>query len=282
MKFLLLLSVFLFSVKISAQNVSDCPQAVVLCDTSDAVFQQSNLYAGNIITELDDALCFNNGTFGVNNESNSTWLSWKCAQSGSLIFIIRPLEIDNDIDFALYRLPNGFGNCEGKELLRCNAAGASYPSPCMGPTGLEFNDTDISENTGCGDVGDDAFLMPFDMVEGEIYTLCVNNYTPSSAGFSISFGGTGTFVCDPLQNDQLSGYKEINLFPNPTNEYFSLQKVENIDLIRIYHLDGREAKSFLVNDSNRYSIGNLPSGSYFVSLFDKNGLLNKVIRIGKF
>jgi hypothetical protein len=267
---------------LAAQYISDCPQAVILCDKNMALFTQT-IGAGNVITELDDALCFNNGGAGINNESNSTWLSWTCEQSGSLTFLIAPLVQEDDIDFALYRLPNGLGNCAGKQVVRCNAAGAGiFPSPCMGPTGLSINETDESENSGCLDADDNTFLAPIVMEAGVVYALCVNNYTSSGEGFTISFDGSGTFVCTPLQNETVAIAKDIHLFPNPTNASFILENAENIADIRILSLVGREIMSFdAAIGTMSYSIEGLAAGIYFVALRDKNGVILKVLRVVK-
>ncbi len=172
---------------------SDCPTASVLCDKSPFVVQ-SVTGAGSNISELNDATCFSNGAPG-NYESNSTWFTWICATSGTLEFTLSPLNVADDLDFVLYRLPNGVGNCQGKQVVRCMASGESfYPSPCMGPTGLRPGDPDISENAGCTDAGDNAWLAPFDMVAGEAYALCVNNFTTSGNGFAVEFGGSGQFL----------------------------------------------------------------------------------------
>lgn len=172
---------------------SDCPTASILCDKSPFVVQ-SVTGAGNNITELNDATCFSNGAPG-NFESNSTWFVWICSKSGPLEFTLTPLNIADDLDFVLYRLPNGPGNCQGKQVVRCMASGEfNFQSPCMGPTGLRAGDPDTSEDAGCNDPGDNAWLAPFDMVQGETYALCVNNFTTSGNGFSIEFGGTGEFL----------------------------------------------------------------------------------------
>ncbi|MEO6758064.1 MAG: PKD domain-containing protein, partial [Saprospiraceae bacterium] len=172
---------------------SDCPQASILCDKSSFVVQKVT-GAGQNISELTDATCFSNGAPG-NYETNSTWFVWTCSQSGSLEFTLTPLNVADDLDFVLYRLPNGIGNCQGKEVVRCNAAGDNvYPSPCMGPTGLRAGDSDISEDAGCNDQGDNAWLAPFDMVAGQSYALVINNFTSTNSGFNIQFSGNGEFL----------------------------------------------------------------------------------------
>ncbi|MCC6279314.1 MAG: gliding motility-associated C-terminal domain-containing protein [Saprospiraceae bacterium] len=175
------------------EPTSDCPDASILCDKSSFVVQNVT-GAGNNISELTDALCFSNGAPG-NFETNSTWFVWTCSQSGTLEFTLTPLNVSDDLDFALYRLPNGIGNCTGKQLVRCMASGDnSFPSPCMGPTGLQSGDPDVSEDAGCQQAGDDAWLSPFSMIQGESYALCVNNFTSTGNGFLIDFGGTGLFL----------------------------------------------------------------------------------------
>ncbi|MFN0013993.1 MAG: gliding motility-associated C-terminal domain-containing protein, partial [Saprospiraceae bacterium] len=176
-----------------ANPKSDCPKASVLCDKSPFVVQ-SVTGAGSDISELNDALCFSNGAPG-NWETNSTWFTWICDKPGSLTFTLTPISIADDLDFALYRLPNGVSNCQGKILERCMASGEfSFQSPCMGPTGLRVGETDISEDAGCTDAGDNAWLTPINMVAGEAYALVVNNFTSSGNGFSVQFGGAGTFL----------------------------------------------------------------------------------------
>jgi len=172
---------------------SDCPQASILCDKSSFVVQKVT-GAGQNISELTDATCFSNGAPG-NYETNSTWFVWTCSQTGTLEFTLTPLNVADDLDFVLYRLPNGIGNCQGKQVIRCNAAGDNtYLSPCMGPTGLRAGDSDISEDAGCQDNGDNAWLSPFGMVAGESYALIVNNFTSTGNGFNLEFGGTGEFL----------------------------------------------------------------------------------------
>ena len=176
------------------EPTSDCPESSILCDKSPFVVQKVT-GAGNNNLEMEDAQCFNNGAPGI-YESNSTWFVWTCSASGTLEFSLSPLNLPDDLDFVVYRLPNGIGNCDGKQLLRCMASGEGppYPSPCLGPTGLRAGDPDVSEDAGCSESGDDAWLKPLDMIQGETYALVVNNFSQTGNGFAVEFGGTGEFL----------------------------------------------------------------------------------------
>jgi len=172
---------------------SDCPTAALLCDKSPFVVK-SVTGAGSNITELNDASCFFNGS-SLNYESNSTWFVWICDQPGTLTFRLTPLSPPDDLDFVVYRLPNGVGNCQGKQVVRCMASGSFFfPSPCMGPTGLREGETRTSIPAGCNFPNPTTWAAPLNMQSGEVYALCVNNFTSSGNGFSIEFGGTGTFL----------------------------------------------------------------------------------------
>jgi len=65
---------------------------------------------------------------------------------------------------------------------------------CLGPTGMRNGDPDISEDAGCSEPGDDAWLRPLDMIQGETYALVVNNFSATGNGFSVEFGGSGEFL----------------------------------------------------------------------------------------
>jgi len=181
---------------------SDCEAAVVLCDKSP--FQVESLTTnGNDPNELDEFMdeC-------LSQEFNSAWYKWTCDDPGSLTFTLTPnnfipgLESD-DIDFALFELPNGIDDCSGKMILRCMASGANGsngntdPFPtwqvCNGPTGLMSGDGDISEAAGCQN-GNNNFAEAIQMEADKSYALVVMNFTRSGLGFSIDFGGTGTFL----------------------------------------------------------------------------------------
>ncbi|MBI5914900.1 MAG: OmpA family protein [Bacteroidetes bacterium] len=170
---------------------SDCPTAVVLCDKSGFTVP-SMMSAGRNRAELPKGIC-------VPEESQSAWYKWTCEESGTLTFTLSPIKPSDDLDFVLFLLPNGVTDCAMKIPIRCMAAGEDVGAPfsawqkCSGATGLGPASTDIVENPGCGE-NKDNFLAPLRMEAGKSYALMVNNYQNTGNGFSVEFGGTGTFV----------------------------------------------------------------------------------------
>ena len=167
----------------------DCPTAVPICNNEPFVVEAVS-GVGNDPNELADASCF----MGIVGESASTWYTFTAATSGPMTFSLTPNNPGDDLDFVVYHLPNGSGDCTGKEVVRCMAAGGfDSSSPCMGPTGLEDGQIDLSNQPGCIDEQNN-FLAPLDLVAGESYAIAVNNFTQSGSGFSFSWGGTATFI----------------------------------------------------------------------------------------
>ncbi|NRA47590.1 MAG: hypothetical protein HRU12_00525, partial [Phaeodactylibacter sp.] len=68
--------------------VSDCPDAVVLCNQDPFVIPQV-LNAGNDPNEANDAPCLN--IAGLPVESFSTWFVWTAAEDGDLTFSLNPI-----------------------------------------------------------------------------------------------------------------------------------------------------------------------------------------------
>ncbi len=182
---------------------SDCVAAVKLCDKTPFVVN-SLLGSGNNTNEIEPGNC-------INSEFQSSWYKWTCDKSGSLTFTLTPnnnsanlkVDVTDDLDFAVYELPNGIDDCNGKILKRCIASGANTTGNivdpvntwflCNGPTGLNATEMDITEEGGCK-AGQNSFGKALDMESGKSYVLVVNNFSRSGLGFSIKMGGTGTFL----------------------------------------------------------------------------------------
>ena len=189
--------------------VSDCPDAVVLCNQDPFVIPQV-LNAGNDPNEANDAPCLN--IAGLPVESFSTWFVWTAAEDGDLTFSLNPINATDDLDFVLYEFPNGPGDCSGKIVRRCMA------SSCPGATGLNDTALDNAEPPGCGP-GQDNFLSALQMEEGRTYGLMVNNFSQTTIGFEVEFGGTSSFFggenrlaaeADQVCQDSLLSFTGLN------------------------------------------------------------------------
>ena len=132
----------------------DCSGGVILCDKSS--FTVPSVFGeGSNPNELQ-GLC-------LGNEFSSSWYKWTCEESGSLTFTLNPLVSTDDLDFAVFEMPNGIDDCSNLELLRCMASGENVGAPlsdwiaCIGATGLSAGSDDIVETPGCSNNDDNFF-----------------------------------------------------------------------------------------------------------------------------
>ncbi len=185
---------FTFALKLPAQEFADCAKAKDICKKQ-VYHIESARGEGRNQDEAIDIPCFQNGE-QQNAEQNAVWFRFKIKKAGSLTFAMTPDRFDDDLDFVLFRLIGG--SCADKIITRCMASGDRefMPSPCMGETGLRSTDSDISEDAGCSDANDNAWLAPVQVREGEEFALLVSNMTSEGVGFHIRFGGTCMLPCD--------------------------------------------------------------------------------------
>jgi len=183
---------------LSAQKHGDCDKAMDICHKKKYVIEKTG-GEGADRNEADLIACFMNGLNYGQAEENCTWIKFEIEESGSLSFVITPARADNDIDFVVFKLPEN-GDCSNKQIVRCMAAGdepgSVGHSHCLGQTGLRDGERDTSEDAGCNDEGDNAWLAPLKTIKGEKYAILISNVTEAGPGFSISFGGTAKMPCD--------------------------------------------------------------------------------------
>lgn len=171
---------------------SDCSIGTVLCDKSPFTVAQV-VGVGLDANELPSGSC-------MGQEFASAWYKWICDAPGTLTFTLTPNNPDDDLDFMVFELPGGLNDCANKVELRCMASGENVGQPlanwidCTGATGLSLTDTDVTEAPGCNTGVDNNFVAAINMTPGTAYTLVVNNFSNSGNGFSITWGGTGTFL----------------------------------------------------------------------------------------
>jgi hypothetical protein len=195
--YVILIAVFTAQ-SLSAQSNADCVSAMEICEKKAYTIKTTG-GEGADRSEANFMTCFLNGDNKGQAEENSTWIRFEIAKDGLLAFRITPEVKTDDIDFVVYRLGKD-KTCASKKVVRCCAAGdaevVAAESPCMGETGLRTGETDSSEDAGCSDEDDNAWLAPLKVAKGEHYVILVSNVTSRGPGFTIRFSGSAMLPCD--------------------------------------------------------------------------------------
>ena len=98
-------------------------------------------------------------------------------------------------------------------------------------------------------------------------------YTLESIDFRTS---TGSGV-----SDLTTSKADILVYPNPATFYFEITPNNLVDEIDIINIVGGKIRSFNYEHGQRYSIANLPSGIYLISLINHKTGVIKTIRLVK-
>lgn len=170
----------------------DYGTASILC-TKDA-FTQTDVTGAGTNNREAAGTCLDPYGSGP-TEANTAWYKWTASNNGTLTFTITPTVSNNDIDWVLYDLgtSGSAADVNAANATRCASGNGIMCTPFYNQTGMNLTSTDISETYGCPP-GQDGFVKYIDMVQGHVYGLLINNYTSGSNGFTLSFGGTGTFL----------------------------------------------------------------------------------------
>lgn len=209
---------------------TDCGNAEIICSTSS--FAGNNSGFGT--QELDAS---NNGCI-LGNENQSAWYYVNVNADGTLEMNISPDAVA-DYDFALwgpYDATTAAANCPPTEdPIRCNWA--DLPGGCMGDnsdncadTGLDCAATNPSEG-GMGATNSSCL----NVLAGEVYILLIDNFSTSTVGYEVTWGGTSGLGCTPVvlpvelgeyTATKLNGYNEIywSTLSENNNDYFLIEK----------------------------------------------------------
>ncbi|WP_419869093.1 T9SS type B sorting domain-containing protein [Chryseobacterium sp. CT-SW4] len=176
-KLLLFFIVFLSQLCFSQ---SDCISAIPVCGNSGISYTPSG--SGTVQEDLMGCLS--------TDEHYSVWYSFTIATAGTLTFEITPNVYADDYDFGVYG-PNQTCGALSPPI-RCNYSGLD------GPTGLTTTLTGTATNG--------TWSAYMDVLPGETYYLVVDNYSHTTNGFSLTWGGTATLA---------SAFNDPTLAPNP-------------------------------------------------------------------
>lgn len=161
----------------------DCLGAIPICDFIWTT-GSSTLGSGNYLNEVSPGTCL------VSGELNSTWFTFTVINSGDLAFVITPIDLTADYDWALYNLTNA--SCE--EIPTNGSLMASCNSSQYGVTGI--SSTGSGNWNGPGPTLAFNYLLP--VAAGETFALNIHNWSTSNGGYSIDFSTSTATIFDTV------------------------------------------------------------------------------------
>ena len=102
--------------------------------------------------------------------------------------------------------------------------------------------------------------------------------------FIALLGGTFAQVTAPRTDDAITkevALRELRVYPNPTDDDFSVRGDVDFDEVVVYNIIGKKVKTYNRTASNKYSLRDMPDGMYFISIVDQNSGVLKTLRINK-
>lgn len=196
---------------------NDCSTSVQVCSNSgfpgnSSGFGTQELNAGN-------RGCLNG------NEHQSSWYLISIGTTGTLQFTISPVVASDDYDFAVWG-PNS--PCPPTSApTRCSYSGTT------GNTGVNTGLNGAESPQTSEGSGGNKYVDDMDVMTGEVYLLCIDNYNATTTVFNLTFGGSAGISCVPLPVELVSfsvvPYESVNLLEWITkselnNDFFSLEK----------------------------------------------------------
>lgn len=154
------------------QAEQDCINAIPICNQ---IISQPNSYTGEGANpnEIDPIIsCLGSG------EENDVWYRVEVVGAGTLSFLIEPLNLIDDYDFAVYNLTNA--SCSD---IRTNASlevSCNY-SATAGPTG-----TTLPGGASSNGAGGPNRNGPIPVLAGETYVINVSNFSSTARGFQLN------------------------------------------------------------------------------------------------
>jgi predicted transcriptional regulator len=136
----------------------------------------------------------------------------------------------------------------------------------------------------------------FTLAAGESSNVDVHVYPNNTVGSAIvnvvltdqdsatvSVVGRYGFNLPVAVSDLKNAYPDIQIFPNPTPQYFSIKDDQNhVFEAAVFDETGKQVAVFKNPNHQQLSIEGLAAGSYFVSLFNQKNEVLKVVPLVKF
>ncbi|HKR04766.1 MAG TPA: SprB repeat-containing protein, partial [Bacteroidia bacterium] len=162
----------------------DCPNAIPICqNTYSTIVSYSG--TGSIPNEINPS-----NSCLLSGERNDVWYTFTVNTSGVLNFLITPVNMLDDYDWAVYNLTSA--NCSDiytNTAIRVSCNYSSTPGT-TGPNGGGV--TNYQNAAGV------RYNLTIPVTAGQTYVVNVSNYTASNDGYSIDFGASTANIFDAV------------------------------------------------------------------------------------
>jgi hypothetical protein len=113
---------------------------------------------------------------------------------------------------------------------------------------------------------------------GKIAVSLAFNNKPDSVVATLNYEANIRSISTSTRDIRLDN---VQLFPNPSTDYFQLSRVENVDRIVLYNVIGRRMREFEVQEGARYRLAGLPDGIYLAALVNDQRGVMRTLRVHK-
>ncbi len=208
---------------------NDCIRATGLC--SNAAIPGNSTGPGIVAEGCSGSACPAGG------ENHTNWYAFQASTTGTLDITVTPTVGTDDYDFAIFG-PNP--NCGSLGApLRCTDSGTT------GTTGTSGAALDFTES-----VTGDKYVASLNVVAGQSFVMMVDEWTPTGAGYTLSFGGTASLDCTVLPIELTDFYanyvpeEEVvdvywNTASERNNDFYTLEKsYDGVNFVEFGVIDG--------------------------------------------
>jgi hypothetical protein len=210
-------------------------------------------------------------------EYQSQWLRFSFLTSGTFQFTIYPDSLPGgfypDYDWMLFQNNSpSFCNLYDTSMMPgvCNA---SSSQGLLGSTGIDATGVSNSVPAGPGN----PFCPIMNVNAGEYYYMFINNFTMTSTGYSLKFGGTAVMDCnqtvgkDPLPEMHVS----LHIYPDPVTDILTIETSEISD-IEISNSKGQIIKRCkTAENKTSIDVSDFASGFYIIRAQTAKGVTTK-------
>lgn len=113
-----------------------------------------------------------------------------------------------------------------------------------------------------------------------IIQVCISD--PSNPSIEICQTYTFFSKCVNSTDDQLDKDVSISVSPNPTTDFFQISGIDRAGRVEVYNMIGAQMKQFNGQYETEYNVSDLPTGMYFVRVYDeKNTRVLSTVRLKK-